>query len=107
MSPERFLDRAAIVEAVQNWGLWRDTGRWDRLRSLYTADAIQHTTWFVGPAAEFIDRCVESAKRGGRSQHFIGASSVDLNGERDAPGAAGARHVAGKRSGRDLLWTLL
>jgi hypothetical protein len=82
MSPERFLDRAAIVEAVQNWGLWRDTGRWDRLRSLYTADAIQHTTWFVGPAAEFIDRCVESARRGGRSQHFIGASSVDLNGER-------------------------
>ena len=56
MSLERFLDRAAIVEAVQNWGLWRDTGRWDRLRGLYTADAIQHTTWFVGPAAEFIDR---------------------------------------------------
>jgi len=82
MSLERLLDRAAIVEAVQNWGLWRDTGRWDRLRSLYTADAIQHTTWFVGPAAEFIDRCIELAKRGARSQHFIGASSVDINGER-------------------------
>lgn len=82
MSPERFLDRAVIVEAVQNWGLWRDTGRWDRLRSLYTADAIQHSTWFVGSAAEFIDRCIESARRGGRSQHFIGASSVDLNGDK-------------------------
>ncbi len=82
MSLERFLDRAAIVEAVQNWGLWRDTGRWERLRSLYTSDAIQHTTWFVGPAAEFIDRCIESARRGARSQHFIGASSVELNGDK-------------------------
>lgn len=73
--------RADIVQAVANWALWRDTGRWDRLASLYTADAIQHTTWFVGPAAEFIAR-IRARASDGRSQHFVGACSVELNGER-------------------------
>ena len=71
--------REAIVEAVGDWALWRDTGRWDRLRGLYTPDAIQHTTWFVGPATQFIEHCMRSKSR---SQHFVGACSVELNGER-------------------------
>jgi hypothetical protein len=77
-----FLSRLAIAQAVQNWALWRDTGRWDQLRSLYTPDAKVHTTWFVGSAREFIERSIESAKRGPRVQHFIGACSVDLNGDK-------------------------
>ena len=73
------LDRAAIRDAVANWALWRDSGRFQDLRNLYTADALVHTTWFVGAATEFIER---SSKGGGRSQHFVGAISVELNGER-------------------------
>jgi hypothetical protein len=76
---QAFLDRAAVREAVEHWGLWRDSGRFEQLRSLYTPDAIVHTTWFVGSAAEFIER---SSKGRGRSQHFIGAVCVDLNGDR-------------------------
>jgi hypothetical protein len=72
-----FLDRAAVREAVENWGLWRDSGRFEQLRSLYTADAVVHTTWFSGSAAEFIER---SSKGGGRARHFIGAVRVELNG---------------------------
>jgi SnoaL-like domain len=74
-------DRAAIMDAVGNWALWRDTGRWEKLASLYTPDAIQHTTWFVGPAAEFIER-IRARPATGRSQHFMGACSVELNGDR-------------------------
>jgi hypothetical protein len=74
-------DRAAIMDAVANWALWRDSGRWEKLASLYTADAIQHTTWFVGPAAQFIER-IRSRPAGGRSQHFMGACSVEVKGER-------------------------
>jgi hypothetical protein len=74
-------DRAAIMDAVANWALWRDTGRWEKLASLYTPEAIQHTTWFVGPAAQFIER-IRSRPAGGRSQHFMGACSVEVNGER-------------------------
>ena len=76
---QALLDRAAVREAVENWGLWRDSGRFEQLRSLYTPDAIVHTTWFVGSAAEFIER---SSKGGGRSQHFIGAVCVELNADR-------------------------
>jgi len=73
-------DQLAIAQAVANWALWRDTGRWEKLRALYTDDAIQHTTWFVGPAREFIDR-IASRPLGG-SQHFVGACVVELNGDR-------------------------
>ena len=36
--------RTDIVQAVANWALWRDSGRWEKLASLYTPEAIQHTT---------------------------------------------------------------
>ena len=81
--PEAGRDpRAVIREAVENWALWRDSGRWRELRALYTAAAVVHTTWFVGTAAEFVQRCMEAAGRGSRSQHFIGAVCVELNGAR-------------------------
>src|SRR2546429_5402075 len=80
MSAQELSDRAAIVAAVVHRALWRDTGRWDELRALYTVDAIQHTTWFVGPAREFIDRI--AARPLGGSQHFVGACAVELNGDR-------------------------
>jgi SnoaL-like domain len=80
MTARELSDNAAVVAAVAHWALWRDTGRWDKLRALYTDDAIQHTTWFVGPAREFINRVV-SRPLGG-SQHFVGACAVELNGDR-------------------------
>ena len=75
---EALLDRAAITEVVQDWGISRDAGRWDKLRSFYTSDAIMYTTWFVGPAAEFVERSMEAAKKGARGQHFIGAALIDI-----------------------------
>ena len=80
MSARDISDSAAIVAAVTHWGLWRDTGRWDKLRALYTDDAIQHTTWFVGPAREFVERI--AARPLGGSQHFVGACAVELQGDR-------------------------
>jgi hypothetical protein len=80
---EAGVDKAAIREAVENWALYRDTGRWDSLLRLYTPDAIVHTTWFVGPAREFVERGKQAAARGGsRAQHFVGAVSVEVNGAR-------------------------
>jgi hypothetical protein len=76
------LDRAAITRVVNDWALFRDTWRWDQLRGLYTHDATMHTTWFAGLASEFVDRSIESATRGSRSQHFIGAASIEINGDR-------------------------
>ncbi|HSW15604.1 MAG TPA: nuclear transport factor 2 family protein [Ramlibacter sp.] len=77
-----WLDRAAITQVAQDWGLARDDGRWSQLRECYTSDAVMHTTWFVGPAAEFVERSIESASRGARVQHFIGATTIALNGDK-------------------------
>ena len=84
-------DKQAIREAVENWALWRDSGRWEELASLYTPDATVQTTWFAGSAKEFVERGREAAKKGGaRGQHFMGAVSVDVAGDR---GVAEARVV--------------
>ena len=82
MSSQRLGDRPEIVDAVANWALWRDSGRWDKLANLYTPDAIQHTTWFVGPASEFIRLAGSRPPGGNLSQHFVGACAVELNGDR-------------------------
>lgn len=81
---EAFLDRSAIIQVVQNWGFWRDDHKWEQLRSLYAPDALQTTSWSLGTAAQFIERCIEGAKKPGarRSMHSIGAAVIELNGDR-------------------------
>lgn len=76
------LDRAAITQVVQDWGLARDTGRWEQLLSFHTREATVQTTWFVGSAAEFVARSRQAAEGGARVQHFIGAATIELRGER-------------------------
>lgn len=76
------LDRAAITQVVQDWGLARDTGRWEQLLSFHSPDATVQTTWFVGSAAGFVERSRQAAAAGARVQHFIGAATIALNGDR-------------------------
>lgn len=76
------IDRDAIEQVIRNWALWRDGWNWPQLRACYTPDAVMHTTWFVGSAGEFVDRSMEAAKKGARSQHFIGAASIEVRGDR-------------------------
>jgi len=74
-------DKLAIAEVIQNWALWRDGGNYQALRSTFHPDATMTSTWFSGPAEEFVARA-ESRKPGGRSAHFVGGSSVSLNGDK-------------------------
>ena len=76
------LDRNAIVHVVTDWALFRDAGRWDQLRRLFADGAVIHTTWFAGSAEEFVERSIEAKKRGARAQHFMGAATVDIAGDR-------------------------
>lgn len=82
MDLNELLDRAAVTKVVNDWGLNRDTGRWDALRDAFTADGTMHTTWLVASADEFVARSREAAARGVRGQHFIGAASIELRGDR-------------------------
>ena len=75
-------DRLAIRELVENWVVWRDSGDWDRFRTVWHPDGTMMATWFQGPAEDFIRVSQEGYERGVRILHFLGGMSVDLAGDR-------------------------
>ena len=76
------FEEQAIKRLLDAWGLWRDTCRWDELRSCYAPDATMVTTWFDGRASDFVDASVRAAASGTLVQHFIGPSTIDVVGGR-------------------------
>ncbi len=81
----RLEDEASIRRLLQDWGTWRDAGDWDRLRAAYTPDATMLTTWCDCPASEFIDASIRmkaGTPEGYGGHHLIGASTIELHGER-------------------------
>jgi hypothetical protein len=82
------MDRVEIAQLLQSWGMWRDGGDWDRLRSAYTADATMVVSWFDGLADDFIDRCILLRERSLRaetqslSHHLVGGAAIDVRGDR-------------------------
>jgi hypothetical protein len=77
-----FLDRLAIRELIDNWAMWRDTGRWDDFRSCWHPDGVMMATWFQGGVEAFIKVSQEGFARGARTSHFQGGTSIDLKGDR-------------------------
>jgi len=75
-------DRLAIVETVHNWALWRDAGDWERFRTVWHEDGWMTATWFQGPAEKFIEVSKAGFEKGVSILHFLGGTSVELNGER-------------------------
>ena len=76
------VDRVAVTQVVNDWGLFRDAGRWRELRALYARKAEMLTTWYAGDADGFVARSIEAAAKGMRAQHFIGAATMRFNGGR-------------------------
>ncbi len=74
--------RLAIREVVENWVLWRDAGDWDRFRTVWHDDGRMMATWFQGSADEFIRVSGEGWNRGVSILHFLGGSSIDVDGDR-------------------------
>jgi hypothetical protein len=81
MDPDR-ADKLAILEAVQNWTLWRDAGDWERFRTVWHEDGWMSATWFQGPAEKFIEVSRAGLDQGVNILHFLGGTSIDLAGER-------------------------
>jgi hypothetical protein len=75
-------DKLQIVEVVQNWALWRDAGDWERFRTVWHDDGWMTATWFQGPAAKFIEVSKAGFDKGVSILHFLGGSSVDVQGDR-------------------------
>lgn len=75
-------DKQAIRELIENWVVWRDAGFWDRFRTLWHDDGVMMATWFQGSADEFIRVSKEGAERGVLILHFLGGSSIEVEGGR-------------------------
>jgi hypothetical protein len=76
------LDRLAIRDVIDNWAMWRDTGRWDDFRTCWHAEGVMMATWFQGGFEEFIAVSQQGFARGARTSHFQGGTSVDLRDHR-------------------------
>jgi hypothetical protein len=75
-------DEQAIRRIVENWVVWRDSGDWERFRTVWHDGGRMMATWFQGTCDEFIRVSSEGFERGVRILHFLGGTSVDVAGER-------------------------
>jgi len=75
-------DRLAIRELIENWLIWRDSLLWDRFRTVWHPEGRMWATWFQGPYEDFIRVTEEGYAKGVRIMHFLGGSSIDLEGSR-------------------------
>jgi hypothetical protein len=71
-----------IREVIENWVVWRDSGDWERFKTVWHEGARMHATWFQGSAEEFIANARQSWGRGGISGHFLGGGSIEVAGLR-------------------------
>jgi hypothetical protein len=79
---EKLLDRLAIIEVVNGWVLWSDSGDWERFATVWHDGAWMTSTWFQGPAVEFQKARRAGFERGVNIIHFLGGTTVDLERER-------------------------
>lgn len=75
-------DKLAIIEVIQNWAIWRDTGDWVNLRSTFHRDGTMTATWFSGTADDFVAGAKAGWSKGSKSAHFIGGTAVRVNGQK-------------------------
>ena len=75
-------DRLAIRDLIENWVVWRDSGDWDRFRTVWWDDGRMMATWTQGTADEFIAMSKQGWAKGVSILHFLGGQSIDLVGDR-------------------------
>ena len=81
-SLEDWSDELTIRQLVENWAVWRDAGDWNRFRTVWHDDGVMMATWFQGHFEEFIRVTIEGWNRGVSILHFLGGTSVEVNGDR-------------------------
>ena len=75
-------DTLTIRQLIENWAVWRDAGDWDRFRTVWHDDGVMMATWFQGPFEDFIRVTIEGWNRGVSILHFLGGSSIEVQGHR-------------------------
>ena len=79
---QRMQDTLAIKEVVENWAVFRDSGDWERFRTVWHPDGYMMATWFQGTFEEFIRVNKEGWDKGVSILHLLGGTSVEIQGKR-------------------------
>jgi len=79
---EMLLEKQRIREVVENWVVWRDSGQWEKFKTVWHSDGVMMATWFQGHFEEFIKVSIEGWNKGVSILHFLGACSVEVKGDR-------------------------
>ncbi len=75
-------DELEIRRLIENWVVWRDSGDWTRLRSVWHEDGAMQATWFYGTADEFVAGSRGAWDRGVEVLHTLNGTSIDVVGGR-------------------------
>jgi hypothetical protein len=76
-------DKFAIAELIQAWGVYRDQGRWQELRSTFMPEGEISISWFSGPFVQFVERCKTNFTAGHTwSRHHLFTPTIRLNADR-------------------------
>ena len=79
---EILLEKQRIREVVENWVVLRDSGQWEKFKSVWHSDGVMMATWFQGHYEEFIKVSIEGWNKGVSILHFLGGCSVELKDNR-------------------------
>ncbi|MGY6118672.1 nuclear transport factor 2 family protein [Paraburkholderia strydomiana] len=76
------IERLTIRETIENWAVWRDAGDWERFATLWHPDGRMMATWFQGSSREFLEVTKAGWANGVSILHFLGGTSIEVNGSR-------------------------
>ncbi len=76
-------DRAVIRDLVEKWTVWKDTGDFERFRTVWHDDGAMYFTWFQGSVDEFVEFSRGPFEEDGPNvMHSLGGTVIDLQGDR-------------------------
>jgi hypothetical protein len=82
MTQTALQDELLIRQLIERWAVWRDAGDWERFATVWHPEGVMMATWFQGPFEEFIRVTIEGWNKGVSILHFLGGSSIDVQGTR-------------------------
>ena len=75
-------DELCIRRLLENWAAWRDSGDWERLRTVWHSGGTMQATWFFGTGDEFVKASQGAWERGVEVLHTLHGMSIDISGNR-------------------------
>ena len=79
---DELIEKQSIREVIENWVIFRDSGQWEKFRTVWHSDGVMMATWFQGHFEDFIKVTIEGWNKGVSILHFLGGTSIEVKGDR-------------------------